>query len=221
MRINENDIEKMVLRPAWKEVLLEMIASERLDPWNIDIAVLVNGFLKKIKEMKTIELHIPANIILAAAILLKYKSNVLRINEETQFEVTTEPEQNEGEEIPKLELISRIPPKGPITLENLMKEMERVMIYDAAGERPRIKTQEEIMIIPAIHFDIDKKMDEVFARVKKNADHEGLTTFSALLEYNTAEEIICTLLPLLHLSQKRMLDLKQDEFFGEISIKIN
>ncbi len=214
----EGDIEKMVLKPTWKELLLEMIASERLDPWNIDITALADGFLGKVKKMKTLELHVPANIILASAILLKYQSNALRIVEE-QAQPEPLPEESGGEEIPRLELVSRIPTKGPITLEDLMKEMERVITYDAP-EQPKPKTIEEVITLSTPQFDIDERMESVFTLVRKKADSEGWSTFSGLLEKGDAEETVYTLVPLLHLSQKKMVNLKQDEFFSEIFIKV-
>ncbi|VVB98571.1 Segregation and condensation protein A [uncultured archaeon] len=216
----EGDIEKMVEKPTWKELLLEMIASEKLDPWNIDITALSDGFLRRVKKMKTLELHIPANVILAAAILLKYQSNVLRIVIEPQPEQLPFVEEGAAEEIPRLELVSRIPPKGPITLEDIMKEMERAISYDNPAP-PKPKTVEEVITMPVPRFDIEEKMDGVFARLKEKADGEGWATFSALLQKQGPEETIETLVPLLHLSQKRMVDLKQDEFFGEIFIRLN
>ncbi|MFA5077022.1 MAG: segregation/condensation protein A [Candidatus Micrarchaeia archaeon] len=214
--VSANDIERMVLKPTWKEMLLEMIASERLDPWNIDITVLANGFLKRIKNMKDLELHVPANVILAAAILLKYKSNVLNFAVEAQPEEVAE--NYAPEEIPQIELVSRIPPKGPITMEDLMREMEKVIKYDNPAP-PKLKPADEIMNLPAPKFDIEERMDSVFTKVKGKVDGEGWTTFSQLLDGGGVEEMVYTLLPLLHLCQRRMVDLKQDEFFGEIFVK--
>lgn len=216
----EEDIEKMVMRPTWKEMLLEMIATERLDPWNIDITVLSASFLARVRKMKTLELHIPANLILAAAILLKYKSNALRIIEDVPLAEGFAEEPGAPEEIPRLELVSRIPPKGPITLEDIMKEMERVMTYDNK-EAPKPKKIEEVITMPAPEFDIEERMDSVFARLKSSVDSEGWATFSGIVESANAEDTIRTLLPLLHLSQKKAVDLRQDEFFGEIFIRLN
>ncbi len=216
----ENEIERMVLKPTWKEVLLDMIATEKLDPWNIDIIVLANSFLGRVREMKTLDLHVPANIILAAAILLKYKSNALKIVEEPQLQETY-PEEPSAEEIPKLELVSRIPPKGPVTLKDLLTEMERVIKYDDNREKPKPRSVEEVITIEAPRFDIEERMEAVFGKLRQRADSEGWATFSALLDRKTADETIYTLIPLLHLSQKKMVDLKQDEFFGEIFVRLN
>lgn len=218
--MTQYDIEKIILKPTWKETLLELITHERLDPWNIEITVLADSFLKRIKEMKTLELHIPANIILASAILLKYKSDILRIEDDVEEEPAVY-EEAEYEEIPGLELVSRIPPKRQISVDELIKEMEHVL--ERYDNKKILKPEkiEEVLTLPAPQFDIEERMEHVFECIKQNLDKEGWTTFSELLETKKVDEIIYTLLSLLHLWQKRLIDLKQDTFFGEIFIRID
>ncbi len=38
--------------PSWREIIYELIASEQLDPWNIDIAVLCRSYFDKIKQLE-------------------------------------------------------------------------------------------------------------------------------------------------------------------------
>jgi segregation and condensation protein A len=217
--MREGDIESMVLKPTWKEILLEMIASERLDPWNMDISIIANGFLKKVKEMESVELHLPANVILAAAILLKYKSAVL------DFSVPVAAEQADEldypmEEIPALELVARIPPKAPVTIHELMEEIDKAMKFEEP-KAPKLPPKPLELVLPEPNFDIEAKMEDVVVRVKKNTDASGWATFSGLMDTWEGENIIRTLLSLLHLQQKDTLDLRQDEFFGEIFIKMH
>ncbi|MBU0586480.1 segregation/condensation protein A [Candidatus Micrarchaeota archaeon] len=213
------DIEKMLLNPTWKEMLMEMISSEKLDPWNIDINILANGFFDRVKKMKELELHVPANIILASAILLKYKSLILVPIVVPEVVEEVHEESYEQEALPSIELVSRIAPKRPITLEDLMSEMEKALSYEAR-EGPKPRRVEEVITLPAPDFDIEMEMEEVMSKVKGKVDSEGWTTFSAIVPKNDVDGIVHTLLPLLHLSQKKVVDLRQDEFFGEIFIKV-
>lgn len=48
------DIEKIVEKPTWRTVLVELITTKKLDPWDVDIIALTEGFLEKIKEMQRI-----------------------------------------------------------------------------------------------------------------------------------------------------------------------
>ena len=78
------DLEHLVKQPTWKEMLLDLVVKEQLDPWNIDIGLIAEKYVKHIREMQTLDLHIPANLILAASILLRFKSDAVRLEEEEQ-----------------------------------------------------------------------------------------------------------------------------------------
>jgi len=43
-------IESMVSKPTWKDILLDLIASNRVDPWNLDIVDLADSFISKVRE---------------------------------------------------------------------------------------------------------------------------------------------------------------------------
>jgi hypothetical protein len=72
-------LTSIVGKPSWKQLLIELVITEKVDPWDVDIVKVSDGFFRMVKQMEKVDFHIPANIILASAILLKYKSNALRI----------------------------------------------------------------------------------------------------------------------------------------------
>lgn len=213
-------IQTLVVKPTWKEILLDLIHSNQLDPWNIDIVAIADMFFKTVKERKTMDLHLPANIILASSILLKYKSEVLRLEEDHPQAMAFEMEEAIEEAIPQLVIKGRIPPKRQITLDELITEMERVIKYDTTERIRRKPTIPQNLELTINDFDIETKMDELYEKVKGSADAEGLALFSDLLEKKNNEEIIYTLLPLLHLTQRQYIDIFQEEFFGEIFIRV-
>lgn len=108
-------LESMVSKPTWKDILLELMASNSIDPWDIDLISLSDAFIRKVREMEKMDFVIEANIILAASILLKYKSNYLKMlsyqSDLQEFMQETPPASLEGEAIPELTLSSRIPPR--------------------------------------------------------------------------------------------------------------
>ena len=216
-------LASMVRKPSWKQLLVELVVTEKLDPWDIDIIKVAEGFTKMVAQMKQLDFHIPANIILASAILLKYKSNALKIYEEPEPIEEVEPLElaDEGE-IPPLQIKARIPPKVPITLNELISEMEKVIKYDdeAHVKKIRIKPR-EIVNIELPEYDIEKEMGKLYSRMKTEMDTESLVLFSALTKDKGPKEVILTLSPLLHLAQEKAIGLRQDEFWGEIFIKVN
>jgi segregation and condensation protein A len=217
------DLEKLVSKPAWKEVLLDLVVKEQLDPWNIDVGIIASKYVEHVRGLQTLDLHIPANIILAASILLRFKSDAIRIEEEVQ---DVEAQTYVGEDVPAIEvplltLRTRIPPKRKVTLDELVAALEDV--FDEQKKREARLSEpvlEERIVLQLPEFDIEKQMSEVFSRVKTKADSEGLTTFSRLIGNETQEEKIYTLLPLLFLTQAGKVSIFQEKFFGEIFVQL-
>lgn len=209
----------IVAKPSWKQVLVELVAAEKLDPWNIDIVLVADSFFRYVKEMEKFDFSIPANIILACAILLKYKSNALRFCEEPQ-PAEPPPGPDEGP-VPELSLSWRIPPRRQITLNELMEEMERVIKYDARERPAKAAAQLPALELDLDSYDMESEMEKLYARLKGGADSEGIVLFSSLVNGSGAEGIISTLTPLLYLSQRKSVHLRQDKFFGEIFINVN
>jgi segregation and condensation protein A len=213
-------LEKMVSKPTWKDILLELIAGNRLDPWNVDLVDLSDAFIKKVREMERMDFAVQANVILAASILLKYKSNYLKmlsVQSELPAFMPDEHVHN-VEEVPQLTLSSRIPPKRQITLEELIVEMEKIIKYDQEKVHiPRGSIVETLdMELPERNIESD--MQKVLDLVKTNTDSEGWSLFSRLRKGADLQETVYLLLCLLHLVQFGSLDIRQDGMFGEIFI---
>jgi len=221
------NIEKMIQVPTWKEMLYEMVHAQKLDPWNIDISKLTHGYIKKIQTLKLEDLRIPANIILAASILLRFKSDSFTVAEEspqaTLEEYMGEIDEGQPLSIDALELKSRIPPRRPVTLDELVGAMEEAM---QAEKKRETKSSEikvpQIMNIQLPEFDIEAKMAEVYESVRSGAktDAEGFVLFSNLVSGKDAEGTIYTFLPLLHLVQDERISMRQEDFFQEIFISL-
>lgn len=221
------DIDRMVRRPSWKTILLDLIDTKKIDPWNIDIIEISDAFLKKVREMEQLDLLVQANVILAAAILLRYKSDYLKFlayQEQMTDYIPEEPEPPlNTDEIPQLTLSSRIPPKRAVTLDELVEEVERVIKYES-DERLVRKPRGSIDEIVDFHLeeeDIESRMNEINEKIRSSIDEEGWTLFSRLLKDGSDNiELIYALMSILHLTQKETIDIKQDQLFGEIFIKL-
>ena len=216
-------LEKLVEFPTWREMLLDLVAAKRLDPWNIDIVEVTSGYIERIKKMEMLDLRVPANLILAAAILLRFKSDALRFEEEEQVVVqeTYVDEDSSPEVIPVLELKTRIPPKRMVTLDELLLAMEKVFEDQKKREDKAAKIEiPSVINIQLPEFNIEQRMAEVYRRVNEEKDSEGLATFTSILNDKTPLGIITTLLPVLHLVQDRKLSIFQEKFFGEIFIRV-
>src|SRR3989344_5485961 len=220
------DLVDLIEQPAWKSILVELVRTERMDPWSIDVAGLAEKYLKKINALTGADLRIPAKAILASAILLKFKSNVLRISEiedEDDFlaqkKAMTPEERLEFEAlIPDLKTIRKIK-EGKVSLEELVNSIERMLQSTKKQKDKNILRERTKFALPFSDFQIDKEMDRVYKVIEKNADSQGMIIFSRLLrETDTPQEIVRTFIPCLFLTNRGKINMWQDVFFGEIFI---
>jgi segregation and condensation protein A len=215
------DLESLVSEVTWKEVLIDLVRNEKLDPWNIDIVEIVDKYIQTIKGMKILDLKVPANLILAAAILLRLKSEMLSFDEE---EISQEGEtvaERPSVIVDSLSFRLRVPPKRRITLPELITALEEAM---------RLKEMREARSNPAPvsipikinTIDIEAEIENVYKQVKSKVDGSRMTTFSMLSKnYNPEDALLGLFVPLLFLAHKRRIMLIQERFFEEIIVALN
>ena len=221
----ELNLQEFVQNATWREVLIDLVATNKLDPWDIDIVKVVDGYLAAIKRMKVLELRIPANIILAASILLRMKSDTISIFSMADEEVPPEGDGVAAERIrPEVEQLvprARMQPKRKVTLTELLDALN-----DAMKMEEKRTVEHERMAAP-VSFAIDKvdiedKMKRVHAAITESLDREGLTTFSAIAKgFPGPDSVLLDLfVPILFLAHDGRIAVMQERFFDEIIIKI-
>ncbi|MGI0141825.1 MAG: segregation/condensation protein A [Candidatus Micrarchaeales archaeon] len=214
------NLEQLVTEATWKEVLIDLARKEKFDPWNVDIVEVVDKYIEAVKGMKVMDLRIPANIILAAAILLRLKSEMLSFQEE-EVDESLPPEKRPMVTVDQLSFRLRIPPKRKITLPELITALEEAMklkeIKETAARETPIPIQ--LNINP---MDIEAEIDNVYKLVKNNVDKSKMTTFSILSNGKGLEDALLGIfIPLLFLSHKNKITLVQERFFDEIIVVLN
>lgn len=203
---------------TWKELLIELVDKNQLNPWDIDIIEIVDKYVDTVKRMKVIDLRVPANIILAAAILLRLKSSILSLEEELQ--------ESDAEEVPVsrpvivvdgLNLRLRVPPKRRISLKELIEALDEAIKL----KEQRIARINSPLSIPLeiLTFDIEVESDRVYKILSKNLDRSRMTTFSHMSTLEEFKDVLLELfIPLLFLEHSGRVSLIQERFFEEIII---
>ncbi len=216
------DLEDFVKNATWRDLLLGLVESNKLNPWDVDISRIVNGYLEVIKRMKVLDLFVPSNMMLAASILLKLKSDTISFDDGAE----DIPESEDAPirvipDVPQLTLRSRQQPNKRITLEELMDALEDAMKIEKKRDM-QFKNDSIPIQFTINKEDIDDKMEDIYMMVKKNSDSYGTTTFALLAgSFVHAESILLDLfVPLLFLSHNSRIALMQDSFFEEIFIKV-
>ena len=220
---------------TWQSLLYELVKTEEMDPWDINISLLAKKYIDTIKKMKDLDLRISGKMLLASAILLKIKSNRL-LNEdlsefdklltESEDELLAEIEDGEyrpSEEINKVPLIPRTP----------QPRKRKVSVYDLVGALEKaleVKRRRVLNSIPPMNLEVPKKtrditevIRDVYGKIKSlfYRNSNSAVKFSQLVTTNTKEDKVFTFVPLLHLTNQRKIDLEQEEHFGDINIMLN
>lgn len=227
---------------SWQAIIYELIRTEQLDPWDIDLAVLARKYLETIQQLQELEegnFHVSSKILLAAAILLRLKSEILRENikdiDELLFEsknkLRDELAKNpqiitiEEEEIPLIMPRTPLPRARKVTLPELMAALDKAINTEHRRIKKnfslnRARHSIDLAIFPKFTFNLTKRIQNLFQRIKEffTGNKEKKLTFSELAPQNDRIEKIGVFLPLVHLDHQQKVYLKQDGPFSEIEI---
>lgn len=215
------DIERLVGEATWKDVLIELVKKSELDPWDIDIVKLVEKYLDAIKQIEVLDLRVPANIILAASILVRLKSDLLRLEEEEAIEAEAEEMVRPMVTVDALTTRLRLSPRRRITLHELLEALDEVM---KLKEEREVEHARQHIVMPLVlsHTNIEKEVAALYSSIKKLADAQKMLTFSALISHIKYSDLLLdAFIPLLFLANDRKVVLIQAQFFGEIIIALN
>jgi len=211
-----------------------LINAEQLDPWNIDIIILTDRYLEKIRIIEEADFFISSKVLLAASLLLKIKSEILldkyiKSIDEILFgageKKKTVLERIElDEEIPELIPKSPIPRFRKVTLKELIESLNKAI----STENRRIKKEvsqnnammESAFAIPKRKYNIADKIKEIYEKLINHLkiDNESKkVSFTNFVGENKEERLI-SFFPLLHLETQKKVWLEQEKHFDEIYI---
>lgn len=221
---------------SWKSIIFELINSEQMDPWNINISLLTDKYIERLHQLKEQDLKVGGKVLLAAAILLRVKSNKLVGDDldefdrliagtdlsQEQFYDDLEQELARGEELglkEDFELMPRMPQarRRKVSVYDLVKALDKAL---EVKQRRVLHSVPPFMELPARKFDVSAAITNLFHRILSLFSARPKLTFSELLPGNTKQDKVYTFIPLLHLSHQQKVELEQKEQFGEIDIKI-
>lgn len=220
---------------GWQEIIYDLINTEQLDPWNIDLIVLTTKYLEKIREIEETDFFVSSKVLLAATLLLKIKSEIL-LNKYIKSidEILFGREEKKKTIFERIELDEEIPgliPKVPmprfkkVTLKELMESLNKAIITENRRIkkevlRKNVLDEAALYLIPKRKFNIRNKIreiyDNLFKHFREDKDRKKVT-FSQFIGDNKEEKII-SFLPLLHLETQKKILMQQEKHFDEIYI---
>lgn len=215
---------------SWEQIIYEIVAWEGLNPWDLDIGKLSDGFLKYVRNLKELDFRIPAKYIMVAAVLLKMKSDYLRAFKEQVTGQEEEEMQKQMEEAMDIEDDGRpfelspinIPPRREptrgIVVSELVSALKKVLrSHDRkVGRRERLRKN-----IDVTGDNINERIKTLYSRINtllsriKGKEVE----FSTLVgKEKTRENIVNNFVPLVHLEQQKKVTARQEKIFEEIYV---
>jgi segregation and condensation protein A len=217
---------------GWQEIIYDLINTEQLDPWDIDIIILTERYLEKLSQLEEADFFVSSKVLLAASLLLRIKSDILlsrhiKSIDEILFgkkeQAKTQLERIElDEEIPELIPRSPMPRFRKVTLKELMESLNKAIITENRRIKKEIVAKnvfrESSFSLPSKKFSIKDKIVEIFRSLtdifrEKKIDEVIYSEFA-----KDKEQKISSLLPLLYLEDQKKVWLEQKEHFGDIHI---
>jgi len=219
---------------TWQTLIYDLIRSEQLNPWDIDVSILSRRYVETLKKLKEANFFISGKVLLAAALLLKIKSekflnedfvnfdNLLyppSLDELELYENANNPYLNS--EHPELTIRTPLARKRKVTINFLMSALQKALEVNKRRVMRRLREDEIIVKVPEKKVDISSLIKNIYDKIINFFKFKKETlTFTKLIPSDKKEDKILTFIPLLHFPNQEKINLTQEKPFGEIIIEV-
>ncbi len=218
---------------GWQDIIYDLINTEQLDPWDINIVILTDKYLEKISLFEEADFFVSSKVLLAASLLLRIKSEILLDkyirsiddilfgNQEKKKSVLERIELEE--EIPELVPRSPIPRFRKVTLKELMESLNKAVTTENRRINKEIINKNALreagISLPKRRISIKDRIREIYDRLFKNLQDKDMKKISFTEFIGTdKDERIFSFSPLLYLENQQKVWLDQKAHFEEIYI---
>jgi segregation and condensation protein A len=232
-RINQDQFFNLISGEelGWQGIIYDLIKTEQLDPWDIDLGKLADKYVDTIQQLEEADFFISSKVLLACSLLLRLKSEIL-INSYIQ-DLNNALYGNRDEKRYEMERIfideNELPtltPRTPmarhkkVTLKELMKALDHAINTENRRIRKEIKGRQAqkslLTVMPKGTFvPLKVRVKSIFGivdnHIKQGNNH---MKFSHLAP--AKEEKLASFVPILHLSNNGKVFLRQPVHFKDI-----
>jgi segregation and condensation protein A len=234
-KINQDQFDRFVFNEDmyWQEIIYDLINTEQLDPWDIDISVLANKYLEKIKELEEANFILSSKVLLVASLMLKLKSDLLlnkyiKDLDDVLFDRKSLPIQEkivfddfDESDIPELLPRSPLPRYKKISLQELISALEKAVKTEKRREVKKIAEIEQEdrikYLMPKKTISLTDRIKNIHQRILEIFKNNECISFSEFAP-GKRQDKINAFIPLLHLDNHNKLWLHQPAHFEEIWI---
>jgi segregation and condensation protein A len=222
---------------SWQALIYDLIKTEQLDPWDIDIALLAERYLSIVQQLEEANFFVSSKVLLACALLLRLKSEILNNDyiksldeviygkKEDKKQILERISLEEGE-LPILVPRTPMPRFRKITLDELMSALNKAIETEGRRIRRDIRAKQAerdtLSVMPRTNrVPLKNRIEEIMARITNHLTtlSKEEITFAEIAP--SREEKIAVFLPILHLDNNEKIYTKQYNHFQDIFIRLN
>lgn len=218
----------------WQEIIYDLINTEQLDPWNIDLITLTDKYMERIRGMEEEDFFVSSKVLLAAALLLRIKSEILLNKYITSIDdILFGKKEEKKYELERIELDESIPdlvPRSPlprfkrVTIQELMESLNKAIVTENRRIRKEIVNKnalrESSISLPKKKFSLKDKIMEIYDGLVKYFDENSGNKRISFTDFvgKDKEQRIISFSSLLHLDNQKKVWLEQQNHFEEFYI---
>lgn len=236
-RINQDQFFDLISSEelGWQTILYDLIKTEQLDPWDIDLGTLADKYVETIQQLENANFFISSKILLACSLLLRLKSEIL-INsyiqdlndalygrkDEKKYEL--ERITIDEDELPILVPRTPMARHKKVTLEELMTALNKAINTENRRIKREIKGRQAeksaLTVMPRNNFvPLTVRVKSIFSIIKRHINsNNSHIKFSHLAQ--SKEEKLASFVPILHLSNNGEIFLRQQVHFQDIHMTL-
>lgn len=221
---------------SWQAIIYDLIKTEQLNPWDIDLAILAEKYMEIIQQLEEANFFVSSKVLLACALLLRLKSEILNNDyikslDEAMYgkkddkKYVLERIELDEDELPMLIPRTPMPRFKKVTLKELMLALNKAIetegrrikrdISAKQAEKSALSTLPKESRVP-LKDRIQEIMNLITKSINERADKE--IKFHEIAP--TRKEKLENFLPLLHLDNHERIFVKQEGHFQDILIKL-
>ena len=219
---------------SWQAIIYDLINSGQLEPWDIDLGILANKYLEKIRQLEEANFFISSKVLLAASLLLRLKSEIL-LNEHIRSidDILFGKKEEKkyvmerivlGEnEVPTLYPKTPLPRMRKVSLQELMLALSKAMNTENRRIKREINEKQlmreaEIVMPKASRVNIKDRIRRLYSKILTAFKTKQMRmSYSELTGGDKVEKVAC-FLPVLHLDSQQRVFLEQEKHFDEIYV---
>ncbi|MBU3923719.1 MAG: segregation/condensation protein A [Nanoarchaeota archaeon] len=236
-KINQNQFFDLITGEelSWQTIIYDLIKTEQLDPWDIDLGTLADKYIETIQQLEDSDFFISSKVLLACSLLLRLKSEIL-INSYIQDlnDALYGRRDEKRYELERIEIdendLPILTPRTPmarhkkVTLKELMAALNHAINTENRRIKKEIKGRQAqksaLAVMPSGTFvPLKVRIKSIFGIVNNHLKQgNNHMKFSHLAP--DKEEKLASFVPILHLSNEGKIFLRQPIHFEEIHMTL-